>query len=300
MYPILSFINKPFSPFVEFTQFMVCVTRSVCGGNTWPVAGCMFKLQYFGTAASKLKFVMGTFKVLANLARTVTEPFASLRGKKVTFKPFFSKATMGAASCAAGAGAVGAAPPAPKMSRRPRSPPGAPEATGAGAAPPPPSERSSRSRRSPPPPPPPPPLPPPTAGAAAAGAGCEAGASSRSFKSRRSLPPPAEARAPPDGTSSMDASPTSRLSAPPISLSGTGILSRMPARWVSHSEPRSSKNSHDRCCRSTWRLVSNLLNNFLILSNSLGHLVTSLMRAAATRQWVEEAFSAVGGFLTTS
>ena len=34
-----SFISKPFSPFVEFTHLMLCVTRSVWGGNTCPVAG---------------------------------------------------------------------------------------------------------------------------------------------------------------------------------------------------------------------------------------------------------------------
>ena len=38
------------------------------------------------------------------------------------------------------------------------------------------------------------------------------------------------------------------------SLSGTGIRSKMPGRWESQSEPRSSKNSQERCWRSTWRL----------------------------------------------
>mmetsp|Transcript_63447 Transcript_63447/g.148609 ORF Transcript_63447/g.148609 Transcript_63447/m.148609 type:complete len:219 (-) Transcript_63447:1778-2434(-) len=216
---------RPFSPFDEFTQFMVCVTKSVWGGRTCPVAACMFRVQYFGTAASKLKLVIGTFNELENLARIVEEPFASLRGKKVTFKPFFSKATMGGASWAATGGAGSDSPP--KMSSKPRSPP--PPGPGAGAAAPPPPP-SSKSRRSPAPPPPPP--PPTLAGATGAGPeGCDAGASSRSFKSSKSLPPAGGALAPPpEGTSSIEESPTSLLSAPPISLSGTGIRSRMPAR----------------------------------------------------------------------
>jgi hypothetical protein len=54
---------KAFSPLLEFTQLMLWVTKSaVLGGKICPVAGCIVSVTNFGTAASKTKFVMGTFK----------------------------------------------------------------------------------------------------------------------------------------------------------------------------------------------------------------------------------------------
>ena len=48
--------------------------------------------EFKGTAmASKTKFVMGTVRLFANLATTTTEPSPSLRGNKVTFKPFLGR-----------------------------------------------------------------------------------------------------------------------------------------------------------------------------------------------------------------
>mmetsp|Transcript_81175 Transcript_81175/g.180559 ORF Transcript_81175/g.180559 Transcript_81175/m.180559 type:complete len:289 (+) Transcript_81175:126-992(+) len=284
-------MRSPFSPFVVLTTDIDCETRSVCGGSTWPVAGCMVRRTYLGTAASNTKFVIGPSRELQNLAVTLIEPSPCLWQWKTIFRPALSNATMGGTCC--GAAAAGAAAPPLKMSRRPRSagpaPPGAPPsiaaAAGAGAgaaAAAAAGPASRRSRRSPLPPP-----PPPTAGAA--GLGAWDGVSRRSLRSRRSFaaPPPWAGLAPwppplLGGTSSMDESPTSRLSAPAISFSDTGIRSRIPAREESHSDSRSSKNSQERCCRSTCKLHSNLRSAFRIRSNSAGHRVTSLISAAAT------------------
>ena len=59
-------MTNAFSPLLEFTQVMVCVTRSmVFGGKTCPVAGWIVSATNLGTAASKTKLVMGTLKPLA-------------------------------------------------------------------------------------------------------------------------------------------------------------------------------------------------------------------------------------------
>ena len=50
---------------------------------------------------------------------------------------------------------------------------------------------------------------------------------------------------------------------------GTRLLTQ-PGRCGSHSECKSSKNSQDRCWRSTCRLVSNLLKSFL--TSLLNHI----------------------------
>mmetsp|Transcript_61379 Transcript_61379/g.129486 ORF Transcript_61379/g.129486 Transcript_61379/m.129486 type:complete len:208 (+) Transcript_61379:83-706(+) len=188
-------IKRPFSPFVEFMQESVCVTASMCGGRTWPVAGWTVNLTNFGTATSKTKFVIGTSRSFLNFARMVELPSASFLGWNVTFRPAFSKAIIGGASWAAIGAGVAADGVPPKMSpRSPKSEAPAPAAgaeeivcAGAGAPPTPPR----RSRRSPPPPPPP---PPPSDWAevigAAAGDGEELGPSRRSLRSRRSPPPP--------------------------------------------------------------------------------------------------------------
>mmetsp|Transcript_102477 Transcript_102477/g.244318 ORF Transcript_102477/g.244318 Transcript_102477/m.244318 type:complete len:249 (+) Transcript_102477:235-981(+) len=196
---------------------------------------------------------------------------------------------MGGASAAAGA-------PPLKMSSRPSPPAAGPGALGPGAEGGPPR----RSKRSPPPPPP----APPVVGGTPPAGGPADGPSSKSFKSSRSFaPPPIIGPGPlpaPLGTPSMVESPTARVSAPPISLSFTGILSRIPARWASHSELSSSRNSQLRCCKSTCRDPSKRRSSLRMRSNSLGQRVTSLIRAAETRQCVAGAFSAHGGFRTTS
>mmetsp|Transcript_145548 Transcript_145548/g.362955 ORF Transcript_145548/g.362955 Transcript_145548/m.362955 type:complete len:209 (+) Transcript_145548:850-1476(+) len=182
---------------------------------------------------------------------------------------------------AAGAGAAGAA------------------AAGAGLG-------SRRSRRSPPPP------PPPISGAPAAGAAGFAAAaaggpsSRRSLRSRRSFagaaaPTPGPDLPPAEGwTSSMDASPMSRLSAPAISRSETGMRSRMPARLPFHSFSSNSKNSQERCCKSTCKLHSNLRKALRMRSNSPGQRVTSLISAVATRACAAAALFAFGGLRVTS
>eukprot|EP00418_Pyrodinium_bahamense_P017077 CAMPEP_0179112924 /NCGR_PEP_ID=MMETSP0796-20121207/52811_1 /TAXON_ID=73915 /ORGANISM="Pyrodinium bahamense, Strain pbaha01" /LENGTH=104 /DNA_ID=CAMNT_0020811111 /DNA_START=461 /DNA_END=772 /DNA_ORIENTATION=- len=103
MYPILNFMSSAFSPWVELNTVIVCVTASVCGGRIWPVAGCMVSFTYLGTAASRLKFIMGASRELQNRAMMVAEPSASLRQWKTTFNPAFSKATMGVEASCAGA-----------------------------------------------------------------------------------------------------------------------------------------------------------------------------------------------------
>mmetsp|Transcript_2491 Transcript_2491/g.7355 ORF Transcript_2491/g.7355 Transcript_2491/m.7355 type:complete len:257 (-) Transcript_2491:1548-2318(-) len=242
--------------------------------------------MYLGTAASNTKFVKGTSPPFLNEAVTTPEPSASRLREKRILKLFFSKATIGA-NCAAACG--GAAPP--KMSKSPRSTPplgaeGAAATVGAGFP--------RRSRRS-----------PPEAGAGAGAlTGAAAGVSRRSLRSNRFVASPAagpaEVGAPaaaPAGTSSMEVSPVPTLLK---SRSGTGILSRIPERFESHSDSRISKNSQDRCCKSALKLVSNFLSIFRILSYSVGHRVTSLTAAEATKACVAAAFSATGGFFTTS
>mmetsp|Transcript_61378 Transcript_61378/g.129481 ORF Transcript_61378/g.129481 Transcript_61378/m.129481 type:complete len:286 (+) Transcript_61378:388-1245(+) len=210
---------------------------------------------------------------------------------------------MGGASTAPAGAAAGAGLP-PKMSpSRPRSEAPADTAGAAAAGAPPPPPR--RSRRSPPP-------PPPTGAAICVGAGAAEGVvegpSSRSVRSRRSFPPPPPPPPPPLigagpedlWTSSMELSPMARLSPPPMSPSGTGMRSRIPAREPSHSRSRSSKNSQERCCRSVFKLDSNLRRVFRMRSTSLGQRVTSFTRAEATKHCVAWAFSGFGGFLATS